>query len=62
MRWSLHIPSVLLGCIAATASAVPNQQFAARQSADILASYDYVVVGSGPGGGAVGVQLATVGL
>ncbi|KAK6217263.1 gmc oxidoreductase [Colletotrichum tabaci] len=61
MRWSLHVPSVLLGCIAATASAVPNQQFAARQSADILASYDYVVVGSGPGGGPLAARLAIAG-
>ncbi|KAJ0158423.1 L-sorbose 1-dehydrogenase [Colletotrichum tanaceti] len=63
MRWSLHVPSVLLGgCIAATVSAVPNQQFAARQdSPDILASYDYVVVGSGPGGGPLAARLAIAG-
>ncbi|EFQ28955.1 GMC oxidoreductase [Colletotrichum graminicola] len=61
MRWCSHIASVLLGCIAATASAAPSRIHDARQSADILPSYDYVVVGSGPGGGPLAARLAIAG-
>ncbi|GKT60189.1 choline dehydrogenase [Colletotrichum tofieldiae] len=61
MRWCFHVTNVLLGYIAATASAVPSQKFAARQSTGILASYDYVIVGSGPGGGPLAARLAIAG-
>ncbi|KAK1468500.1 GMC oxidoreductase [Colletotrichum melonis] len=61
MRWCLHVTNVLLGYIVATASAVPSQHFVPRQSTDILASYDYVVVGSGPGGGPLAARLAIAG-
>ncbi|GKT45004.1 L-sorbose 1-dehydrogenase [Colletotrichum spaethianum] len=61
MRWCRHVANVLLGCIAATASAVPSQKLPTRQSTDILASYDYVIVGSGPGGGPLAARLAIAG-
>ncbi|KAK1991149.1 GMC oxidoreductase [Colletotrichum falcatum] len=61
MRWCSHIASLLLGYIAATASAAPSQTHAARQSTEILPSYDYVVVGSGPGGGPLAARLAIAG-
>ncbi|KAK1975494.1 GMC oxidoreductase [Colletotrichum cereale] len=61
MRWCPHVASVLLGYIAVTACAAPSQNHAARQSADMLPSYDYVVVGSGPGGGPLAARLAIAG-
>ncbi|KAF9880847.1 GMC oxidoreductase [Colletotrichum karsti] len=59
MRWGLHVTNALLGYIVATASAVPSQQLYARQSTDT--SYDYVIVGSGPGGGPLAARLAIAG-
>ncbi|KAK1584895.1 GMC oxidoreductase [Colletotrichum navitas] len=61
MRWCSRIAGVLLGYIAATAFAAPSRILDARQSADILPSYDYVVVGSGPGGGPLAARLAIAG-
>ncbi|KAH0427550.1 GMC oxidoreductase [Colletotrichum camelliae] len=59
MRWGHHVTNALLGYIVATASAVPSQQLYARQSTDT--SYDYVIVGSGPGGGPLAARLAIAG-
>ncbi|TDZ26558.1 Oxygen-dependent choline dehydrogenase [Colletotrichum orbiculare MAFF 240422] len=61
MRWCLQATNALLGYFVATALAVPSQPLVSRQSTDILASYDYVVVGSGPGGGPLAARLAIAG-
>ncbi|KAK1956028.1 hypothetical protein LY78DRAFT_686419 [Colletotrichum sublineola] len=61
MRWCSRFVSVLFGYIAATASAAPGQTHTTRQSTDILPSYDYVVIGSGPGGGPLAARLAIAG-
>ncbi|KAK2037928.1 GMC oxidoreductase [Colletotrichum somersetense] len=61
MRWCSRVVSVLLGCTAATASAAPSQTHAARQYTNIIPSYDYVIVGSGPGGGPLAARLAIAG-
>ncbi|KAI9147984.1 alcohol dehydrogenase [Paramyrothecium foliicola] len=46
--------------LATVALAVPGQ-IDTRQSGNILASYDYVIVGSGPGGGPLAARLAIAG-
>ncbi|OLN93073.1 Oxygen-dependent choline dehydrogenase 6 [Colletotrichum chlorophyti] len=61
MLWDLRTTSALLCYLVAAASAIPNQQHQVRQSTEILASYDYVVVGSGPGGGPLAARLAIAG-
>ncbi|KAM0328159.1 hypothetical protein ACHAQA_005566 [Verticillium albo-atrum] len=56
----MKVSSLLLSVLATFASAVPSQ-LDTRQSGTILASYDYVIVGSGPGGGPLAARLAIAG-
>ncbi|EEY14896.1 alcohol dehydrogenase [Verticillium alfalfae VaMs.102] len=52
--------TLLLPILTASVSAVPSQ-LDTRQTGTILASYDYVIVGSGPGGGPLAARLAIAG-
>ncbi|CRK42383.1 hypothetical protein BN1723_000793 [Verticillium longisporum] len=56
----MKVSTLLLSLLAASVSAVPSQ-LVTRQTGTILASYDYVIVGSGPGGGPLAARLAIAG-
>ncbi|KAH7121919.1 GMC oxidoreductase [Dactylonectria estremocensis] len=58
MRWQHSLLSAVLALIS-SASALPNNHY--PRQADTLSVYDYVVVGSGPGGGPLAARLAIAG-